>query len=257
MIDFYKYQGTGNDFILIDDRVERFNIDNPKLVKSICKRKFGVGSDGLIILRNHEHHDFEMIFFNSAGEKSTFCGNGGRCILSFAKDLGIISKKSIFIAYDGIHEGEINGRNIRLKMADVQKVNVKDDCIVLDTGSPHLIKIVDNLKDLDVITEGRKLRFSKEFGTYGINVNFTEIRNDHVFIRTYERGDEMESLSCGTGSVAAAIALHKIKKVNSQHLTIYTKGGELEVFFKYDGRYYTDIWLSGEARMVYKGHLKC
>ena len=147
VLDILKGFNTGyyNKGILIDDRKEEFNLDNRHLIKSICSRRFGIGADGLILLRNHNDYDFEMIFFNSTGERSTFCGNGGRCILSFANDLGIISKTSIFMAYDGVHEGIIDGKNVKLKMADVKKVSVRSNSIVLDTGSPHLVKIVKNL----------------------------------------------------------------------------------------------------------------
>lgn len=255
-INFSKYHGTGNDFILIDDRKRKFDVNNDKLIKKICERRFGIGGDGLILLRSHSCYDFEMIFFNSTGERSTFCGNGGRCILSFANDLGIINKKSKFIAYDGTHEGEINSNDVKLKMSDVNEITFDKRNVILDTGSPHLVKFVKDIKTIDILKKGRELRFDKKFGEYGINVNFVQI-GDRISIRTYERGDEMESLSCGTGSVATAIALYETGKSNDRNTIIHTSGGRLTVSFDYKNNHYTNIWLSGEANMVYSGYFKC
>ena len=223
IIDFYKFQGTGNDFIMIDDREGEFDMEDSALVKSLCERRFGIGADGLILLQNHDTYAFEMIFFNSTGERSTFCGNGGRCIIAFAHLLEIFDKNCKFIAYDGVHEGFIDKDMISLKMADVKEVNVREDSVVLDTGSPHLVKLVDNVKTINVLNKGKKLRFSKEFGDYGINVNFAEV-NELISIRTYERGDEMESLSCGTGSVATSIALYESGKTDDKKMNIHTIG---------------------------------
>lgn len=256
IIDFYKFQGTGNDFILIDDREKLFDIDDNILIKSLCERRFGIGADGLILLRTHKTSTFEMIFFNSTGERSTFCGNGGRCILAFAHYLELFKEECEFMAYDGIHKGSIDQGIVSMKMADVEEVNVRENSVVLDTGSPHLVKIVENVKTVNVLNKGRKLRFSKEFGDYGINVNFVDLL-DGVSIRTYERGDEMESLSCGTGSVATAIALYEIGKLEETNLILKTTGGELTVSFQHDGTKYTNIWLSGEASMVYSGEFEC
>jgi len=255
-VDFYKFQGTGNDFIMIDDREESFDMNDESLIKSLCERRFGIGADGLILLRNHENYSFEMIFFNSTGAKSTFCGNGGRCVLSFAHFLEIFEEKCEFMAFDGVHEGIVKGDMVSLKMADVTEVNVREDSVVLDTGSPHLVKVVENVKSINVMNKGKKLRFSNEFGDYGINVNFAEV-NDGISIRTYERGDEIESLSCGTGSVATAIALYEIEKIDNTNVSINTTGGTLEVSFQHDGKSYVNIWLSGEASMVYSGEFEC
>jgi len=255
-VDFYKFQGTGNDFIMIDDREESFDMNDESLIKSLCERRFGIGADGLILLRNHENYSFEMIFFNSTGAKSTFCGNGGRCVLSFAHFLEMFEEKCEFMAFDGVHEGIVKGDMVSLKMADVTEVNVREDSVVLDTGSPHLVKVVENVKSINVMNKGKKLRFSNEFGDYGINVNFAEV-NDGISIRTYERGDEIESLSCGTGSVATAIALYEIEKIDNTNVSINTTGGTLEVSFQHDGKSYVNIWLSGEASMVYSGEFEC
>ncbi len=256
IVDFYKFQGTGNDFIMIDDRGKEFDMEDSSLIKSLCERRFGIGSDGLILLQNHQEYDFEMVFFNSTGERSTFCGNGGRCILAFAHLLGIFKKDSKFMAYDGVHEGSIDENIVSLKMANVEEVVVREDSVVLNTGSPHLVKLVDSVKTVNVLNKGRKLRFSKDFGDYGVNVNFAEV-NERIFIRTYERGDEMESLSCGTGSVATAIALYEIGKTDDKEINIHTTGGELKVCFDHDGEKYINIWLSGEASMVYSGEFEC
>jgi len=255
-IDFYKFQGTGNDFIMIDDREEKFELEDDSLIKSLCERRFGIGADGLILLRNHESCAFEMIFFNSTGARSTFCGNGGRCILAFAHSLEIFKESCDFMAFDGVHKGMIDEDVVSLKMTDVTEVAVREDSVVLDTGSPHLVKLVEDVHSVNVLNKGRKLRFAKEFGDYGINVNFAEV-SENVSIRTYERGDEMESLSCGTGSVATAIALYEIGKLDETNIVIHTTGGELSVSFDHDGEKYTNIWLSGESSMVYSGEFEC
>tara|TARA_E500000331_G_C17132992_1_gene659116 strand:- start:175 stop:948 length:774 start_codon:yes stop_codon:yes gene_type:complete len=256
IVDFYKFQATGNDFIMIDDREKEFDMEDSSLIRSLCERRFGIGSDGLILLQNHEEYDFDMIFFNSTGQRSTFCGNGGRCIIAFAHLLELFDNECRFMAYDGVHEGSIEVNIVSMKMADVEEVIVREDSVVLDTGSPHLVKLVDNVKNVNVLNKGRKLRFSKEFGDYGINVNFAEV-NEQISIRTYERGDEMESLSCGTGSVATAIALYEIGKTDHKKINIHTTGGELKVSFNHDGKKYTNIWLSGESSVVYSGEFEC
>jgi diaminopimelate epimerase len=170
--------------------------------------------------------------------------------------LEIFEEKCEFMAFDGVHEGSVKGDMVSLKMVDVTEVNVREDSVVLDTGSPHLVKVVENVKSINVMNKGKKLRFSNEFGDYGINVNFAEV-NDGISIRTYERGDEIESLSCGTGSVATAIALYEIEKIDNTNVSINTTGGTLEVSFQHDGKSYVNIWLSGEASMVYSGEFEC
>jgi len=255
-VDFYKYQGTGNDFIIIDDRDEFFDINDNKLIKSLCERRFGIGADGLILLRNHDLHDFEMIYFNSDGSQSSMCGNGGRCIISFANTLGIIEDKCEFLAIDGIHEGIFSEDTIYLKMSDITTVDVRDDSIILDSGSPHLIKIVKNIETINVNSKGKRIRNKDEFRKEGINVNFVQIA-DKINLRTFERGVEAETLSCGTGTVATAIALYEIRKTDETHLNIITKGGELSVSFDIKNRTYTNIWLSGEASLVFAGDFEC
>ena len=256
IIDFYKYQGTGNDFVLIDDRSSVFDIEDEKLISALCERKMGIGADGLILLREHNILDFEMIYFNSDGKTSSMCGNGGRCIIAFAKLLEIIETETTFMAIDGEHKGRILEDGIYLKMQDVTEIDSLDEALVLDTGSPHFVTIVDDLKNLDVKTEGKKIRNSTPFKKEGINVNFV-LDNANLQVRTYERGVEDETLSCGTGVVATAIAIHYANCKKENQLNINTKGGELTVSFEEFNGVYRNIWLSGDVNMVYAGEFEC
>tara|TARA_B100000902_G_scaffold396682_1_gene458389 strand:- start:28532 stop:29305 length:774 start_codon:yes stop_codon:yes gene_type:complete len=254
-LHFYKFQATGNDFILIDDRKQIFEINKSNFISSLCERRFGIGADGLILLRNHDLYDFEMIFFNSTGEKSTFCGNGGRCIIAFANFLSIFDKKCTFLAYDGVHIGEIHGNKVSMKMADVDNITINKNYTVLDTGSPHLIKLVEDISNVNVLQKGKEISSIDEFGSYGINVNFVDLING-ISIRTYERGDEMESNSCGTGSVAAAITLFELGKIKNENVELNTNGGILEVKFNKCHGHYTNIWLTGDVNLVYSGKIE-
>ena len=256
IIDFYKYQGTGNDFVLIDDRSNVFDIDDENLITALCERKMGIGADGLILLREHDILDFEMIYFNSDGKTSSMCGNGGRCIIAFAKLLEIIETETTFMAIDGEHKGRILEDGIYLQMQDVTEIDSLDDALVLDTGSPHFVTIVDDLKNLDVKAEGKKIRNSTPFKKEGINVNFV-LDNANLQVRTYERGVEDETLSCGTGVVATAIAIHYANCKKENQLHINTKGGELTVSFEEFNGVYRNIWLSGDVNMVYAGEFEC
>ena len=256
IIDFYKYQGTGNDFVLIDDRNNVFDIDDENIITALCERKMGIGADGLILLREHNILDFDMIYFNSDGKTSSMCGNGGRCIIAFAKLLGIIETETTFMAIDGEHKGRIQEGDIFLQMQDVTEIDSLDDALVLDTGSPHFVTIVDDLKNLDVKSEGEKIRNSTPFKKEGINVNFV-LDNANLQVRTYERGVEDETLSCGTGVVATAIAIHYANCKKENHLNINTKGGKLTVSFEEFNGVYRNIWLSGDVNMVYTGEFEC
>lgn len=249
---FHKYQGTGNDFIMIDDRHNKFNLDNKHYVKHLCDRRFGIGADGLILLRDHSEFDFKMIYFNANGTQSSMCGNGGRCIISFAEYLGLISEKCTFLAIDGQHEGTICDSVISIRMSDVYNVYKDGKSHVLNTGSPHYVLEVDNLDNVDIYAEGRNIRYSDKYREEGINVNFVEKTQQKILVATYERGVENQTYSCGTGVVAAAIA---INGPNHTKQTIFTKGGELQVSYKYKNGIYTDIWLSGPAVRVYEGML--
>ncbi len=231
IIEFYKYQGTGNDFIVIDDREKIFNVQDQGLVAALCERRMGIGADGLILLREHDEFDFKMIYFNSDGQQSSMCGNGGRCIVAFAQMLEIISNETNFMAIDGVHQGKITTDGVLLKMNDVNKIESMYGGLVLDTGSPHYIQMVDKLDGINVLKEGRKIRNLDLFKKEGINVNFVLSSSD-LEIRTYERGVEDETLSCGTGVVATAIAMHYANVITENMIEIKTKGGVLGVSFE-------------------------
>ena len=257
IIEFFKYQGTGNDFIIIDDRKEDFKISNHEFIRRLCDRRFGVGADGLILLRNHETFDFQMIYFNSDGLQSSMCGNGGRCIVTFAKTLGLISNSSTFMAIDGPHKANIKNSDIYLQMKNVNSIKLLDDGIFLDTGSPHYVKIVDNLELIDIYQEAKKIRNLSIFKHDGVNVNFVSYKNGKIELRTYERGVEAETLSCGTGVVAAAIVLDYTHKIKEKTVSVKTNGGLLDVNFEEFNGVYRNIWLKGPASLVYRGQFKC
>ena len=256
IIEFYKYQGTGNDFIMIDDRENTFDIKDHELIAALCQRRMGIGADGLILLRNHTKYDFEMIYFNSDGHQSSMCCNGGRCIIAFAQLLEIIKNETTFLAIDGKHKGLFSGDTIALQMLDVSEIVGEGDGLVLNTGSPHYIEMVDDLRNINIEKEGRKIRNSKPFKKEGINVNFVQDSAD-LQVRTYERGVEAETLSCGTGVVATAIAMHYSNCIEDNLINIKTEGGELSVSFEGFNGSYRNIWLSGEASMVYAGEFEC
>lgn len=252
-ISFFKYQGTGNDFILIDNRHQTFPKNNTKLVAALCDRKFGIGADGLILLENHESLDFKMVYHNSDGNISTMCGNGGRCLVAFAAYLGLIKTKAVFEAVDGVHHAIISETIISLQMQDVSKIKVGEGYLFLNTGSPHHVTLVDSCSEVAVFDEGRTIR-NTLYGAEGANVNFVEQLNEDTFkVRTYERGVEDETLSCGTGVTAVALAMFEMQKTKSQSVKIETPGGNLEVQFKKEGTTYHSIYLKGPALQVFKG----
>ncbi len=256
IIEFYKYQGTGNDFIMIDDRDNEFDINDSGLISALCERRMGIGADGLILLREHDTLDFEMIYFNADGNQSSMCGNGGRCVIAFAKLLEVIETETTFMAIDGEHKGRIMDDGIYLQMQDVTKIEGVGDGLVMDTGSPHYIEMVDDLDRLNVNKEGRKIRNSAPFKKEGINVNFV-LDATELQVRTYERGVEAETLSCGTGTVATAIAMHYADCIEENLINVKTKGGDLTVSFEEFNGGYRNIWLIGEASMVYAGEFVC
>jgi len=256
IIEFYKYQGTGNDFIMIDDREKEFDLTDNDLIAALCERRMGIGADGLILLREHDTLDFEMIYFNADGKQSSMCGNGGRCIIAFAQMLEMIEDETTFMAIDGEHKGRLMDDGIYLQMQDVKKIEGVGDGLVLNTGSPHYIEMVDELDYIDVDKQGRKIRNSAPFKKDGINVNFV-LDASELQVRTYERGVEAETLSCGTGVVATAIAMHYANCIEETLVNVKTKGGELTVSFEEFNSGYRNIWLSGEASMVFAGEFAC
>ena len=256
IIEFYKYQGTGNDFIMIDDREKEFDLTDNDLIAALCERRMGIGADGLILLREHDTLDFEMIYFNADGKQSSMCGNGGRCIIAFAQMLEMTGNETTFMAIDGEHKGRLMDDGIYLQIQDVKKIEGVVDGLVLNTGSPHYIEMVDELDYIDVDKQGRKIRNSAPFKKDGINVNFVLDANE-LQVRTYERGVEAETLSCGTGVVATAIAMHYANCIEETLVNVKTKGGELTVSFEEFNGGYRNIWLSGEASMVFAGEFAC
>jgi len=253
-IQFYKYQGTGNDFILVDNRKNLVNLEASQIA-FLCHRHFGIGADGLMLLENAEGFDFKMVYFNSDGNQSSMCGNGGRCIVAFAKYLGIGKNKFRFLAIDGAHEAEIEGDTVNLKMQDVKQVEIGSDFYFLNTGSPHYVKLAEKVESLDVKIEGRKIRNNDRFKEEGTNVNFVEKIDDHIFVRTYERGVEDETFSCGTGVTAAAlVAAVSGFSTQKNSCLVQTLGGNLEVSFeKVLEQNFYNIWLKGPATFVFAG----
>jgi diaminopimelate epimerase len=255
-IAFNKYQGTGNDFIIIDNRNSIFSPDNSALIKKLCNRRFGIGADGLILINNKTGFDFEMVYFNADGFIGTMCGNGGRCTADFALKSGISEKKLRFIAADGIHFAESDGELIRLKMNDVNEIRSVAGNYFINTGSPHYVIFTKELGNLDVFNEGRKIRQSKDFQPGGTNVNFVESESNGIFVRTFERGVEDETLSCGTGVTASAIASVLSGHFVSSPVNVRTRGGNLSVEFDVNGTQISDIWLCGPATFVFEGKIK-
>ena len=257
-IDFYKYEGTGNDFVIIDNRELTFQKNNITLIQNICDRKKGVGADGLILLENHHELDFSMIYFNADGSESGFCVNGSRCITHLANNLDLIKENAVFNAIDGVHESRIINGNISVKMNDISKSNIfryndSFNTTFIDTGSPHLIRNYINIDDIDIVKEARVLKLKYLEYKQGLNINFCEISKSKFKLRTYERGVEDETLSCGTGAVASAIFLRDLGLVDFDKIEIVMKGGMLSVEIKNDETKYYEIWLTGSVKMVFKG----
>lgn len=256
-INFYKYQGTGNDFVVIDNRTNTFPKNDTKLIEFLCDRRFGIGGDGLMLLENHEKYDFTMVYYNSDGSTSTMCGNGGRCLVAFAKQLGVIENEAHFEASDGYHFAKFENGLIALQMIDVEEVKYFNSHEYVYTGSPHHVQFVDDLPHFDVKNEGARLRYSDLYDASGCNINFVEqIEADTFSVRTYERGVEDETLSCGTGATAVGIAMHAIQKTNSNRININVLGGKLTISFEVENNSYKKVFLTGPAEMVFSGSLE-
>lgn len=256
-IAFKKYQGTGNDFILMDDRTHTFPQGNQDFIARMCDRRFGIGADGLMLLRNKEGYDFEMVYFNSDGKTGSMCGNGGRCIARFAKDIGAVNKNEVhFLAVDGPHEAIIGDETVKLKMNDVSGIAGIDGDFYLNTGSPHYVKIELNVPELDVYNKARKIRYNERFAQEGTNVNFMEPRDNGIYVRTYERGVEDETLSCGTGVTAAALIAALVGVAGQDgNCAVATRGGNLRVHFQRECERFHHIWLEGPAVHVFNGEI--
>ncbi len=253
-LHFHKYQGTGNDFIILDNRQWTFAALTMEKVRKLCDRRFGIGADGLMLLNPKAGYDFEMKYYNADGRESSMCGNGGRCMVRFAHEMGIHKSSYRFIAADGEHEADLDDAIISLKMKDVDGIVDYHGDYVLNTGSPHYVKMIGDVMDYDVFRKGMDIRYSSDFAKEGINVNFVEQKkDDEIIVRTYERGVEDETLACGTGVTASALVCYH-NETGYNDVTVITRGGKLTV--KYDrmeNGSFRDIWLCGPAEKVYDG----
>jgi len=258
---FYKFHGAGNDFIIIDNRSNNYNLTQDQIAY-LCHRRFGIGADGLMLLGHSEKYDFEMKYYNSDGLEGSMCGNGGRCIVAFADLMGIKKVEYEFMAVDGLHHAKVNKRDANLWDISLQMIDVKDvvkngEAYFLDTGSPHHVEFVQDVNDVDVFAKGKAIRNNAHYGPKGgTNVNFISVKDSVIEIRTYERGVEDETLACGTGVTAAAIAASLATKSNIREYDIKALGGDLKVSFEREGNRFTTIWLRGPAAMVFSGELK-
>lgn len=255
ILKFSKYQGTGNDFILVDDRKKQFQPGHD-LISHICDRRFGIGADGLLILRNKEGVDFEMVYYNADGSPATFCGNGSRCMVAFAMSLGLNKGNFRFLAADGLHTASIevigeNEAQVRVSMIDPVIYTHDDDHTFLNTGTFHYVKFVNDPDAVDIMQTAPAIRFDRKYAPSGTNVNFVSIRGNKLYVRTYEKGVEAETLSCGTGVTAAAVAT--ALSTGETDLKIHTKGGDLRVTFNKVGEKFSDVFLEGPAIKVFEG----
>jgi len=251
---FYKYQATGNDFVVIDNRDRHFPKGDVRRIAGLCHRRFGIGADGLILLEEDRQADFRMVYFNADGHEGSMCGNGGRCAVAFAAFLGIIGESCRFIAADGPHRAQVAGDLISLEMGEVGEIRNSPHYSFLNTGSPHHVQQVADLDDFDVFREGKRIRYGL-YGKEGSNINFVMPRDDgRLKVRTYERGVEDETYSCGTGVTASALALYDAGVLTRSVVQVETRGGNLEVrFAQTSPGHYADIWLTGPAELVFKG----
>ncbi|MBD1420808.1 diaminopimelate epimerase [Sphingobacterium chuzhouense] len=253
-IKFSKYQGAGNDFVLIDNRSGFFDGDNHDLVQLLCNRRFGIGADGLMLLQNNKNFDFEMVYYNANGGEASMCGNGGRCIVAFARDLGIITDKTVFLAVDGKHDAHIHDNQVDLGMIDVSSVERDGAAYVLNTGSPHYVTWANDLKNMDVYHIGSAIRNNDTYQKDGINVNFLEKEGNGYFVRTFERGVEDETFACGTGATASAMAIALHENLEGElEIPIRVLGGQLYISFHKQGQQFTNVRLKGPAQFVFEG----
>jgi len=256
-IQFYKYQGAGNDFILIDNRNGDFDPKNHDLIEKLCHRRFGIGADGLMLLQKHNNYDFQMVYYNADGQEGSMCGNGGRCIVAFARDLGVIQQNTDFLAVDGTHDASISANEVKLGMIDVREYHKDYEAYVLQTGSPHYVQFVTGLETYPVYLNGSSIRNNETYGPKGINVNFVEKEEGGYFVRTFERGVEDETYACGTGAVASAMAVALSEGLEGDlEIPIRVLGGQLKISFHKAGDVFTQVYLSGPAVQVFNGKVK-
>ena len=255
-IQFHKYQGAGNDFIIIDNRRLFFDDSNHKFIQSLCDRKLGIGADGLILLQDITNYDFEMVYYNADGHLGSMCGNGGRCVVDFAKQLNIFEKECRFLAYDGPHLATWTSSDVSLRMQNVEEIESGEDYYFLDTGSPHYVKFVKDIESVNVFEEGQKIRYNERFKNDGTNVNFVQIKDKKLYVRTYERGVEDETLACGTGVVASVLSAYEAKLISNNTIEVIALGGDLKVNFEKNDHYHS-IDLVGSYNCVFKGEIKC
>lgn len=254
VINFHKYQGTGNDFVMIDNRQNQFVVSDLSLISRLCDRKFGIGADGVILIQDNVDYDFEMIYYNPDGSQS-LCGNGSRCAVMFAKALGIVENETSFLAIDGSHSAFIHGDLVHLQMHDVLNFESIDQDFLINTGSPHYVRYTGDVLSMDIVKEGRSIRYSDRFAKEGVNVNFIKQESQNTLsIRTYERGVENETLSCGTGCTAAAISLGLRGGISP--ITLKSQGGELSVAYKKVENEFREIYLIGPAEKVFEGNIQ-
>jgi diaminopimelate epimerase len=254
LIPFSKYHGTGNDFIMIDNRNLKLELSQIQ-ISQLCDRRFGIGADGLILLEMNER-TVRMVYFNSDGAPSSMCGNGGRCFVNFCQQLEVLTAEGEFLAVDGIHPFKMQDGLVSLKMGDVSGIEAIGDAVYLDTGSPHYVTMVEDVLEIDIVNDARKIRYNNRFSAKGTNVNFVEMMDGIAHIRTYERGVEDETLSCGTGATACAIAMHHFGLVSETDMPIKVLGGKLNVSFDANANgSYSNIWLTGPTARVFEGQI--
>ena len=255
ILNFSKYQGTGNNFVMVDNRTKIFPNGNTDIISYLCDRNFGIGADGVILIENDTESDFRMIYYNPDGTE-TMCGNGGRCAVAFARDLGMIENQTTFNAFDGLHFASIDGKDISLQMIDVHSVQNHTNYSFLNTGTPHHVELVDDLTEYPVFLRGKELRYNL-YGEKGSNINFVEQKNSDTFrVRTYEKGVEDETLACGTGVTAVAIAMHHSGKTMANTIKLPVEGGTLKVSFDFTDGTYSNVFLIGPARFIFKGSIE-
>ena len=257
-IHFYKWQGAGNDFILLDGRNGLDIETNPNIINRLCNRHFGIGADGLMVMSLIHGFDFRMTYYNSDGYEADMCGNGARCIVGLAAQLGVFQKEATFLARDGRHTGVLlPGGACKVSIRNVAQSETVGQGYFLNTGVPHLVVFIDRIDSVDVERDGSKLRFDSQFGPDGTNVNFVQLASSHLMIRTFERGVEAETLACGTGVVASAIAASLKDPQYASPVTCKARGGTLSVSFQPEANQsFSNVWLEGPAREVFQGDIE-